>query len=252
MMTGTIQASLEMNLKELKLPMMLRQYGLVAREVLEENLSCEQYLHRLTQCEVDERHKKKIVMLLKNAHFPKDKKIDDFNFNSLSNIKKESVLELCQGHFLNDFTNLIFYGVPGTGKTHLAMGIGRELCLKGYKVVFFTGCTLVQELSRHKNNLTLTSFFKRIRSYDLVIIDELGFIPFERGEGDLLFQFISDRYERGSLLITSNLVFSEWDKVFKDPITTSAAIDRLVHHSLIFEFKDESYRTQVAKKRLKK
>lgn len=248
---SSIQASLEMNLKELNLKMILQNYIKVAREVLEDNLSCEQYLHRLTADEMLFRQNKRIKELLKRAKFPKDKTLAEFNFGMLTNLKKESVLEIKEGHFLSDHTNLIFYGGPGVGKTHLSIGIGRELCLKGYKVIFFTGCSLVQELNRAKNNLTLTNFFKRMRAYDLVIIDELGFIPFEKTEGDLLFQFISDRYERGSILITTNLAFSEWDKVFKDKITTGAAIDRLIHHSQIFELKDEkSFRTQEAKKRL--
>lgn len=250
--SNNIMASLEMNLKTLKLPTILKSYTEIARLVVEENLSCEQYLHRLTAEEVTARHNKRIKYLLKSAKFPKNKTLVDFKFDALVNLKKETILELKEGHFLSDHTNLIFYGGPGVGKTHLAIGIGRELCLKGHKVLFHTGCSLVQDLSKAKNNLALTSFFKRMRRYDLIIIDELGFIPFDKVEADLLFQFISDRYERGSLLITTNLAFSEWDKVFKDQITTSAAIDRLVHHSQILEFKEEkSFRTKEAQKRQK-
>ena len=141
---------------------------------------------------------------------------------------------------------------PGSGKTHLAIAIGRELCLKGYKILFSTGCELTQNLVKAKNNLTLTNFFKKMTFYDLVIIDELGYIPFEKTESDLLFQFISDRYEKKSILITTNLAFSEWDTLFQDKMIATAAIDRLVHHSQIFNFeRDESHRTETAKKRLK-
>ena len=133
------------------------------------------------------------------------------------------------------------------------MAIGRELCLKGIKVLFHTGCSLVQELVKAKNNLTLTNYFKKLMAYDLVIVDELGYIPFEKTEGDLLFQFISDRYERKSLLITTNLAFSEWENVFKNKMIATAAIDRIVHHSQIFKFeKEKSFRAEEAKKKLKK
>ena len=168
-------------------------------------------------------------------------------------ISRESIIQLAHGNFLSDANNVIFFGTPGSGKTHLASGIGRELCLKAFKVLFYTGCSLIQDLVKAKNNLTLTNFFKRLMAYDLVIIDELGYIPFERAEGDLLFQFISDRYERKSILITTNLAFSEWDILFKNKMVATAAIDRLVHHSQIFKFeKENSYRAEEARKRLKK
>jgi len=160
---------------------------------------------------------------------------------------------LAQGNFLANHTNLILFGSSGSGKTHLALALGRELCLKGKKVIFFTGCSLVQELVKAKNSLTLTNYFKKMGAYDLVIIDELGYIPFERIEADLLFQFISDRYEKKSILITTNLAFSEWDKVFKDELVAAATIDRLIHYSVILEFRKEiSYRAEQAKKKLKK
>ena len=251
-MSSSLQASLETYLKVLKLPTILKEYGGQAKSALEEKNSYEHYLLNLAKREVDERFKKRVKYLLKQAKFPNLKTVDDYDFSGIE-IQKESILQLCHGNFLSDFNNIIFFGTPGSGKTHLAMGIGRELCLKGFKVIFFTGCSLVQELVKAKNNLTLTNYFKKLRGYDLVIIDELGFIPFEETEGDLLFQFISDRYERKSILITTNLAFSEWDKVFKNKMVATAAIDRLVHYSQIFKFeKENSYRAEQAKKRLKK
>jgi len=245
------QISLEMNLKELKLPMMLKMYSQISREAVEENLGYEQYLNRLIQYEVDVRLNNRIKHLLSIANFPRNKLISDFQFDRVKAVKKEVIVELCQGHFLSDHTNIILYGNPGAGKTHLVLGIGRELCLKGFKVIFFTGCQLIQELIKAKNNQNIMNFLKKLRRFDLVIIDELGFIPLEKGEGDLLFQFISDRYERGSIIITSNLVFSQWDNIFKDPITTAAAVDRIIHHAILFDFtEDSSYRTKVAQKRL--
>ena len=149
------------------------------------------YLLHLAEKELEQRKANRVRYLLKQAKFPKLKTIDDFDFTQVD-IQKASILQLCHGHFLADAYNIIFYGHSGAGKTHLSMAIGRELCLKGFKVIFFTGCELIQNLSKAKNALTLSHFFKKLMSYDLVIIDELGYIPFERSEGDLLFQFIND------------------------------------------------------------
>ncbi len=243
--------NIEMNLRYLKLQTILANYETMAKDIENDNLSCHEYLYRLTSKEVEMRQENRIKSSIKRARFPKQKHLVDFKFQEVPSINKQTVIELTTGNFLADSTNLIFYGKPGLGKTHLAISIGRELCLKGFKVIFFTGCELVQELKRAKDDLALTQYFKKMRAVDLVIIDELGFIPFEKQEADLLFQFISDRYERGSVLITSNLVFSEWEKVFQDKITTAAVIDRLIHYSVILELReDDSFRTKEAKLRM--
>lgn len=251
-MESSLKASLENCLKSLKLPTMLSEYSNVASLGLEEKYSYEQYLWHLGRKEMDQRLNHRIKALLNQAKFPKVKTLDDFDFSKIT-IRRESIFQLCHGGFLRDFENIIFFGIPGSGKTHLGLGIGRELCLKGYRVLFHTGCSLVQELVKAKNTLGLTKFFKKMMSFDLVIIDELGYIPFERSEGDLLFQFISNRYEIKSLLITTNLAFKEWECLFNDKVLAGAAIDRLVHHSQIFKFeKEKSYRTEAAQKRLNK
>lgn len=251
-MEASLKACLDNSLKVLKLPTMLSDYGEVAMISLDEKCSYEQYLLSLTKREVEQRFNNRIKHLLNQAKFPKIKTIDEYDFSEID-IRKESIIQLTHGNFLSNNENIIFFGMPGSGKTHLAMGIGRELCLKGKKVLFYTGCSLIQELVKAKNNLMLTNFFKRMMVYDLIIIDELGYIPFDKTEGELLFQFISDRYERKSLLITTNLAFSEWDTIFKDKMIASAAIDRIVHYSQIFQFKkDTSFRSETAKKRLKK
>jgi len=157
-------------------------------------------------------------------------------------IKKETILELLSGNFLYDATNVVLYGPPGTGKTHLSISIGRELCLKGHRVLFITACELVQELVRARQELSLKKFFTKHKKYKLICIDELGYVPFEKSEAELLFQFISDRYEKGSLIITSNLVFSEWEQVFQSPITTSAVVDRIIHHCVLLECNAKSFR----------
>lgn len=251
-MEANLRASLDSSLKNLRLPAILLAYDNYAKIALEEKYSYEQYLLALSKKEVEERFNNRIKYLIKQAKFPKQKTIDEYDFKKID-ISKESIIQLSHGNFLSDASNIIFFGVPGSGKTHLAMGIGRDLCLKGHKVIFHTGCSLIQELVRAKNNLTLTNYFKKMMAYDLVIIDELGYIPFDKTEGDLLFQFISDRYERKSLLITTNLAFSEWETLFKDKMIATAAIDRLVHYSQIFKFENvPSFRVEEAKKRLKK
>lgn len=250
--TMNLHAGLECNLKNLKLPSMLKNYSQEATRALEDNNSFEQYLYNLSCQEVNQRHNNKVKYLLKSAKFPATKTLDSYDFSKVE-IKKEVILELAQGNFLANHTNLILFGSSGSGKTHLALALGRELCLKGKKIIFFTGCSLVQELVKAKNSLTLTNYFKKMSAYDLVIIDELGYIPFEKNEADLLFQFISDRYEKKSILITTNLAFSEWDKVFKDELVAAATIDRLIHYSVVLEFRKEiSYRAEQAKKKLKK
>lgn len=243
-------AGLESNLKLLKLPIMLSRYNETSEMALKNKFSYEEYLHDLCESELESRQNQRVKYLINQAKFPREKLLSDYDFSNI-NIKQEAINQLCHGGFIEDYTNIIFYGAPGSGKTHLASAIGRELCIKGKKILFLTCCNLIQEFIKAKNNLSLTNYFKKMMCYDLVIIDELGYIPFERGEAELLFQFISDRYERKPLLITTNLAFSQWEKIFKDPIITAAAIDRIIHYSQVFEFKkDISHRTEVAKKRL--
>ena len=248
-MEASLKAKLDSSLKSLRLPTFLSQYNEYARNALDEQYSYEQFLFSLAHKELEQRSANRVKYLINQAKFPKVKMLSDYDFSQVE-IKQDAINQLCQGYFLKDTENIIFYGNPGTGKTHLAMAIGRELCLKSFKVIFFTACELIQHLVKAKNNLTLSKYFKRMMGYDLVIIDELGYIPFSKSESDLLFQFISDRYERRSVLITTNLAFSEWDTVFQDAMLASAAIDRIVHYSQIFKFdQDSSYRTEVAKKR---
>jgi DNA replication protein DnaC len=158
------------------------------------------------------------------------------------------VRSLLEGSFVDHKENILAFGNPGSGKTHLLCAIGQELIRKGRKV-YFTPCSLlVQELLRAKKELDLSRFLKKLSRYDALIIDDIGYVQQDRSEMEVLFTLLADRYERGSVMITSNLPFSKWEQIFKDPMVTAAAIDRLVHHSVILELNIESYRMEVAKK----
>lgn len=253
MINTNIIAGLEMNLKHLKLSTMLKKYKEIMTLSLDSNLGFEEMLLKLTEQELEERYSTKIKMLLKQAKFPIDKPLSSFDFNELKSLKKETIVQLCIGDFIENYSNILFIGNPGCGKTHLAISIGRELCLKGKRVLFTSCCELSQELLKASSSLTLFKYFKKLNRYHLIILDELGYTPLRKEEAELLFQFISNFYEKGSLLITTNLVFSQWEKIFLEPIRTKAAVDRIIHHSIIFNLEEEaSYRTKIACKQLNK
>jgi DNA replication protein DnaC len=155
---------------------------------------------------------------------------------------------LTDGSFLNRCENILAFGNPGSGKTHLLCAIGHELIAKGRRVLFIGCSQLVQDLLIAKRDLAMSKLLKKLSRYDAIIVDDIGYVQHSRQEMEVLFTFLADRYERGSLMITSNLPFSKWEQIFKDPMTAAAAIDRLVHHSVILELNIESYRMQVAKK----
>ena len=246
-----MDTKLEFYLKQLKLKTFIQSYQDQAEDAIENQLSYINYLSILAELEVINRGNALIQKRLKEAQFPIIKTIDTYDFSQIGSIKKETILQLSEGNFTTNAKNIIFFGPCGTGKTHLAISLGRELCLKKYRVYFKNVSNFINLLQEANQNLALHKFFKKMEKYDLIILDELGYIPFEREATNLLFQFLAEQYERRSLLITTNLAFSQWDQIFKDKQTTVAAVDRLIHHSHVIQFHGESYRLKSSQKEKK-
>jgi DNA replication protein DnaC len=224
-----------------------REYARVADIAATEHWSYEQYLHRILEIETAERHTRRIDRLLKASHLPDGKSLATLEKEHLGPTVRTQLARLLEGSFLRKAENVLVFGLPGRGKTHLVAAVGRELLIRqGVPVLFISTFGLVQQLLRAKSELRLEQFLARLDRFDAVIIDDIGYVQQSREEMEVLFTFLADRYERKSLMITSNLVFSQWDRIFKDPMTTAAAIDRLVHHSIIVELTGESYRMEQA------
>jgi DNA replication protein DnaC len=204
------------------------------------------YLQYLTEIEVETRRQRRIERLLKSSHLPNGKTLGTLDLNRLPQKVQRQLPSLCSGDFLDRAENILAFGLPGRGKTHVLSAIGHELVNKGRSVLFVPAHRLVQGLLIAKRDLAMDRELRRLDRFDAVIIDDIGYIQQQPDEMEVLFTFLAERYERKSVLITSNLVFSQWDKIFKDPMTTAAAIDRLVHHSTILELPGPSYRTERA------
>jgi DNA replication protein DnaC len=233
---------LKVNLKQLRLPAMAAQYAPLAREAAEANQGYPEYLLRLTELEVAARAANALKARLKQAAFPVLKDFDTFDFSLLAHLSKPKVLELARGEWIDRHENCCLIGSPGTGKTHLAVALGQAACRQGRRVRFFTAGALVTRLEEAQKAYQLERFLGQLDKADLVICDELGYLSFSRTGAELLFQVFADRYERASLLVTSNLAFSDWGQVFQGERMTAALLDRLTHRCHIFETSGESYR----------
>lgn len=238
-----------MLLRSLKLPGFVRSYSEVAQQAEREGWSFERYLLHLTEIEVEDRRCHRIERLLRQSGLAHDKTLATLDLSRLPAPVRRSVPTLCEGGFVDRAENLLAFGLPGRGKSHLVSAVGHELVRRGYQVLFVPAFKLVQRLLAAKKELDLEATLRRLDRFDAVILDDLGYVQQSREEMEVLFTFLAERYERRSVLITSNLVFSEWDKVFQDPMTTACAIDRLVHHAVILELSGPSYRAQAAKQR---
>ncbi len=233
---------------DLHLPTVRHCYEETARRAEQETLSYEQYLAELVGRECDERRKNRTFRLLRESQLPGDKTLDNFDLKRLPTKVARQLRTLLDGGFLDRRENLLVFGNPGSGKTHLLCAIAQEMVVKQGRRIQLTTCALlVQELLAAKRDLKLSRAIKKLARYEGLIIDEMGYVQQSREEMEVLFTLLAERYERGSVLLTSNLPFSKWDGIFKDPMTTAAAIDRLVHHCIILELNIPSYRIEHAK-----
>ena len=247
-----IKALLSRYLKELFLNTMRQCYEDLANQARQESLSYDQYLLTLAEQEWITRRNNRIEKNLKESKIPRNKSIDTFDLKRVPGKVAQQARTLLEGSFVDHKENILAFGNPGSGKTHLLCAIGQELIRNGRKVYFTTCSLLVQDLLKAKQELQLSRALKKLSKYDALIIDDIGYVQQDRSEMEVLFTLLADRYERGSVMITSNLPFSKWEQIFKDPMVTAAAIDRLVHHSVILELNIESYRMEAAKKKKSK
>ena len=206
-------------------------------------------LTELLEQELEGRRLRRIERLRKSARLPEEKTLAAFDQDRLSLQLRRLLLQLCTGEFVDRSENILVFGLPGKGKTHFAAAVGHELVQTGRSVFFTPTYRLVDRLLRARRDLELEAELRRLDRFEVLILDDIGYVQQSREEMEVLFTFLADRYERSSLMITSNLPFSKWELIFKDPMTTAAAIDRLVHHSVILELNIESYRIEAAKKK---
>lgn len=236
-------------LRGLKLPTFVSRRAEVAKAAQDNGWTFEVYLRQLVELEITERRKHRVERLRKQSGLP-DKTLKNLDPTRLPAKVARLLPELCEGRFLRDATNVLAFGLPGRGKTHLLSAIGHALIDQGIAVLFRPTALFVQQLLTAKRGLGLEQEIKRLDRFEAVILDDIGYVQQDRDEMEVLFTFLAARYERRSVLISSNLVFSQWDRIFKDPMTTAAAIDRIVHHSVILEMNGGSIREEDAKARV--
>lgn len=243
------QLLLAHHLKALKLPTFLREYDRLAKQCAQEGTDFSTYLLRLCEQELIDRERRLIERRIRAARFPTVKSLDSFNFTAIPSVNKALVLELARCEYITRRDNVIALGNSGTGKTHIALGLGLAACQKGLSVGFTTAAALVHELMEARDEKRLLRMQKQLAAYRLLIIDELGFVPLSKVGAELLFEIFSQRYEQGSVFVTSNLPFDEWPEVFGSERLTGALLDRLTHHVHILEMNGDSYRLNQSRKR---
>jgi len=244
----TVHGRLSEHLAQLHLPAMRRVFEEEAVRARAESSAYEQYLSAVVECEITARQENRIARLLRQSRLPLEKTMSTFTTDRLPKRITLQLPTLIEGAFLDHKENLLAFGNPGSGKTHLVCAIGHELIRRGRSVLFMPTSRLMEELLRSKRDLKLERALKKLRAFDAVILDDIGYVQHDRDEMEVLFALMADRYERGSIMLTSNLPFSKWETIFKDPMTTAAAIDRLVHHSIVMELNVQSYRLEVAQR----
>ena len=245
------QILLTHHLKSLRLPTFLREHNKLARLCATEGVDHLVYLSRLAELELIDREGRMIERRIKLAKFPAIKSLDSFDFKAVPSLNKMQVLDLARCEYIERRENIIALGPSGTGKTHIALGLGLAACQKGLNVGFITASALVHELMEARDEKTLLRFQKKLSNYKLLIIDELGFVPLSKTGAELLFEVFSQRYECGSTMVTSNLPFDEWTETFGSDRLTGALLDRLTHHVNILEMNGDSYRLNQSKSKHK-
>lgn len=241
--------SLPILLKELRLSAMAKYWESIAQKAVSEQWEPELFLAELCELEASHRHESRLKRLLKESKLPVGKQLHQYNFDEIDGVTSLQIKQkVNQIDWLRQGHNILLFGASGLGKTHLACAIGYALLEKSVRVKFSTSTAIVQELQRAKETLDLNDALRKLDKYELLILDDIGYVKKNDNESQVLFELIAHRYERGSLLITSNQAFSEWDSIFGDNMMTVAAIDRLVHHSDIYQLKGESYRKKQAMK----
>lgn len=242
-----LNSALNAQLKELHLPVVRGCYADVAAEAARENLGYEHFLHELMERECEVRLQNRVDRRLRESKLPLSKAIGNFDQGRLPLKVRQQVKVLLDGSFLERRENVLAFGNPGSGKTHLLCAVCQQLARQERRVLYTTCSLLVQELLAAKRDLKLATLLKRLGRYEALLIDDMGYVQQSREEMEVLFTLLADRYERSSVLLTSNLPFSGWEAIFKDPMTTAAAIDRLVHHCIIIELDLPSYRMEHAR-----
>lgn len=246
---NTFDAQIDILCRELKMPGVRKVHSSLAREALQQGLHPSQFLLTCLSNEVQSRHESRLKARLAQAKMPQIKTLEGFNFAAMPSLSRTKIVDLARGGFIKAKENLLLIGSSGTGKTHIAIALGVAVIQAGYRVRFIQAITLAQELLQAQQEFRLPRYLKSWQKVDLVILDELGYLGLGPG-GPLLFQFCAERYETGSLLVTSNLEFSRWGEVFGDATLTNALLDRLTHHSHVLLFTGESYRFRESQKRL--
>jgi len=249
-MSDTPELLLAHHLKTLRLPTILREHEKQAKICAAEGVDHVKYLARLTELELIDRERRMVERRIKAAKFPAVKSLDSFDFAAIPSLNKLQVLELARCEWIERRENVIALGPSGTGKTHVSLGLGLAACQKGLPTAFVTAAALVHEMMEARDEKRLLQLQRKLAKVKLLIIDELGFVPLSKTGAELLFELISQRYERGSTLITSNLPFEEWTETFGTERITGALLDRLTHHVNILEMNGESSRLNKSRARL--
>ena len=239
------------HLKQLKLPTILREYAKLAAQCAAEGLDHTRYLMRLIELELIDRERRMVERRIRAAHFPAVKSLETFEFTAIPSVNKMLVLELARCEFVVKRENVIALGNSGTGKSHTALALGLAACQRGFSVAFFTAAGLVHSLNEARDERRLLKLQAQLQAVKLLIIDELGYVPLSRTGAELLFDVFSQRHERGSTIVTSNLPFDEWTSVLGSERLTGALLDRLTHHVHILEFNGDSFRLKHSKARRK-